>query len=297
MVLPSSYAGCDSANGFVHLDYVKHRIPSRDVIMQLWAIQTKLKQEDSTVHLVDAFQKLGLNWAAFPIIPFKDFLPDFDWTDGPVVYYGSTQLIKLASARNHTPLFYNSLTHSPHHYGPQYGDDWLNHDANFDTVKSILKLTEDVQNEKLFFRPNKGTKQFAGGVFPVKDFQNMAKYLIANNAMTEDDIIVCNKVKQIAKEYRTWVVGDDVVAVVGYRQNDKIAPWVPEHFEGEEVKSFARRCAEKYKPSPIFILDVAETEDGYQLVEINSFHSSGFYLTNHILDVVAEVSNFVAKGL
>jgi len=38
----------------------------------LWAVQSKLKQEDSTVHLIKAFQKFGLNWAAFPLVPFAD---------------------------------------------------------------------------------------------------------------------------------------------------------------------------------------------------------------------------------
>jgi hypothetical protein len=270
---------------------------------QLWAVQTKLKQEDSTLHLVDAFQKLGLNWSAFPLKPFSTFIPDFDWTDGPIVYYGSTNLVKAAygnekyrdkTIKSNVKLYFNPDTHRPTEYGTRYGTEWLNYGAEYTTVKELRKsgTKHGFLDGRLFIRPNEGTKVFAGGVDTKFGWDNEFFHMINNGSMTEDQGIIVNSVTPIEREFRTWIVDGECVAAVGYRRNDKVDPWpdVP-----QEVKDYASKMAKKYSPSKVFVLDVAETPEGLKVVEINCFHSAGFYLTEHILDVVAEVSNFVAK--
>lgn len=257
---------------------------------QLWAVQTKLRQEDSTLHLVDAFQKLGLNWAAFPLLPFDTYVPDFNWSQGPIVYYGSTQLVKHVYASpmeyQRARLYYNAFTHRPSLYGFQYEDLWLNADCKMWRA-SALQFAG-----RKFLRPNQGTKQFAGGVFSWEEWNSVFSYLKNQGAIKDDDEVVVAPVKEIVREYRTWVVDGECAAAVGYRRNDKVDPWleVP-----QEIKDFSSKAAKVYSPSEVFVLDVAETPEGLKVVEINCFHSSGFYLPEVILDVVAEVSNFVAK--
>jgi len=113
--------------------------------------------------------------------------------------------------------------------------------------------------------------------------------------MTLDaQIMVNEEVRQIEREFRTWIVDGEVAAAVQYKVGTKM--W-PSQEVPEEVVAFARANARECSPSPVFVLDVAQTPDGLAVIEINSFHSSGFYMTEHISDVVAEVSNYVKRTM
>jgi len=260
---------------------------------QLWAIQTKLTQEDSTKYLVDAFVYLGLNWGAFPFPPFVGQVPNFHW-DGPVVYYGSTALVKRVSedpSLRTSALFFNAETHRPDWYGPRFGEAYLNREAKTSTVTEFFDVDRD-DDEQFFIRPNSGLKIFAGKVFTVSEFDEFIELSRGNTLLSSDTPIVFGPVKKIYREFRTWIVDGEVAAAVQYKQGSKMLPSaeVP-----KEVVEFAARQAKVCSPSPVFVLDVAETPDDHAVIEINCFHSSGFYLTEQILDVVAEVSNYVKR--
>lgn len=264
---------------------------------QLWAIQTKLTQEDSTRHLVRAFQDFGLNWAAFPFPPFVGNVPDFRW-DGPIIYYGSTALVKRVyetyNLHKSARLWYDEFTHQPTWYGPRFGAAYLNRKGRFVRLGDFLN--EDHPFDFRFFaRPNSGLKLFAGKVYDFVDFQQFVDMSQNNVLMTLDaQIMVNEEVRQIEREFRTWIVDGEVAAAVQYKVGTKM--W-PSQEVPEEVVAFARANARECSPSPVFVLDVAQTPDGLAVIEINSFHSSGFYMTEHISDVVAEVSNYVKRTM
>lgn len=266
---------------------------------QLWAVQTRLLQEDATLHLVDAFQKLGLNWAAFPFPPFIGRVPDFDW-DGPIVYYGSTGLVKRvadpgALARNpQAALFFNHLDHKPSCYATRLGDAYLNHNGYACSISDFL---DDADPSPRFIRPNSGLKVFAGGVFDPSGFKDFYSAAQANGLQPATTIWVAEP-QTIEREFRTWVVDSEVVAVVGYKIGSKILPW----YEPEDsptlayIKAFAAEQAKKLTHLGAYVLDICITPDGLRVIEINCIHSAGFYLTEHIIDVVRELSNFVARN-
>lgn len=263
-------------------------------MQQLWAIQTKLLQEDSTKHLVEAFQYLGLNWAAFPFPPFVGHVPDLKW-DGPIIYYGSTALVKRVyeDYKLHTAalLWFDEQTHQPAWYGPRYGETYLNRGARGATVRDFLAEDHDPL-ERFFIRPNSGLKLFGGKVFDFADFHTFIDMSRGNALLSLDTSIIIGPVRKIEREFRTWIVDGECVAAVQYKVGTKMWPSteVP-----EDVRTFSRTQARRCSPSKVFVLDVAETPDGYQLIENNCFHSAGFYLTEQILDVVAEVSNYVKR--
>jgi len=267
----------------------------------LWAVQSKLKQEDSTVHLIKAFQKFGLNWAAFPLIPFATGIPEFSW-DGPIIYYGSTKLIQLVE---HDPVlkagaafFYSPVTHSVSWYGPRFGSDYLNAGARVITVAEALGLSE---SEEFFIRPEAGVKLFGGGVMNVSKFKAIVDSrpsLGPGMSLDMETRVYVNDVLPIEHEVRTWFIGGKLAAVVGYRRNGRTDPWLIE--EGEdfygEVKEFALAQGEKISSEVgACVLDVAITPVGLKVVEINCIHTSGFYVVDVIEGVVAELTNYVRE--
>lgn len=268
--------------------------------MQLWAMQTKLSQEDSTKFLVDAFQKLGLNWAAFPVVPFDHHIPDFRW-DGPIIYYGSTGLIsrvyKTPAVRAKARLFYDPFRHSTTWYGPKLGEAWLNHGAWTCTVAQFLDDPGawEPETSEFFCRPDGALKAFSGNVFTVEELERHLRLSRNHDAVTDETVIVMNRRIEIVREYRTWVVGGEVAAVVGYKVGDRVKPWDVSEHERNPIAEYAKAQGAKLAELEVFVLDVAVTPDGLRVVEINDIHAAGFYRTDHILDVVAEVSNYVAK--
>ncbi len=267
---------------------------------QLWAIQTKLGKEDSTLHLVDAFHKLGLNWAAFPLVPFQHSVPDFEWEQGPIVYYGSTGLVKriwsdpelAAKAR----LFFSPGTHAPSFYGRRLGSAWMNYRATWLTVWDVFGMAPS--SDRYFVRPDDGLKTFAGTVDTLRNIRDLLDRMRQNGAIKSDDRLLMNQPIDIECEFRTWVIGGEVAACVGYKANGVVRPWYePEgSVLDREVRKFARTQGAMLPELEAFVLDVAVADGGLCVVEINDIHASGFYLPEHILDVVAELSNYVAKN-
>lgn len=263
--------------------------------MQLWAIQTKLTQEDSTKHLVEAFQYLGLNWAAFPFPPMVGHVPDLHW-DGPIIYYGSTGLVKRVyetfNLHKGAMLWFDDVTHQPTWYGPRYGKAYLNHGARVTSLRGLLEEKHDL-DERFFVRPNSGLKTFAGKVYDMIDLKRFVDLSTNNTLLSLDDQILVNEVKPIEREFRTWIVDRECVAAVQYKVGSKM--WSDTEVP-QEVRDFASAQAKVCSPSAVFVLDVAQTPDGYRVIEINCFHSAGFYRTEHILDVVAEISNYMKRS-
>jgi hypothetical protein len=264
----------------------------------LWAIQTKLTQEDSTLHLVEAFQKLGITWAAFPFPPFQNYIPDFEW-GGPIIYYGSTRLIETVYQNrqsnienNAEPdsevLFYDEKGHSPTVYGVKLGKSWLNYGATLTTIGEFLEAGNE---EERFIKPTVGMKSFGGKVFRFNEFKTLAEYASTNNMFDAKTEIIVQKPIGIQREVRTWIVGGKISAMVGYKVGTMIMPWSVDFYSKElheEITKFVEIESQKLSDLGAFVLDVAVTNDGLKVVEINCIHAAGFYLSDHIIEVVRD---------
>lgn len=267
--------------------------------MQLWVIQTKLKLDDASLWIADACQKLSLDWGAVPVIPFNKYIPDMKW-DGPIFYYGSIRLLKNVRANKKIEkgavLFDNEEYFKPSYYGPLLGENWLNHGSELISVRKFLK---NDQKSDIFVRPDGGNKAFSGILETPHYIKSITiPSAIKNKTLKMSDKIVVSAPIPIKKEYRTWIVDGAVAAIVGYRRDDKIDPWELDR-DGEEyasVERFALQQALKLLKLEAFVLDVAVTHnDEMKVVELNDVHCSGLYRKEHAVEVVAHISNYIAK--
>ncbi len=56
--------------------------------------------------------------------------------------------------------------------------------------------------------------------------------------------------------------------------------------------NFTPQCIDQYTPHTIFVMDIAETNEGFKIIECNCFNGTGFYghdikaiiqsITNHL---------------
>ena len=165
------------------------------------------------------------------------------------------------------------------------------------TVAEVLAMPDS--SPDFFVRPDAGVKLFAGKVMDVHEFRRLVDQApsLHGMALAQDTSVYVNEPIEIEMELRTWYVGGKVAAVVGYRRNGRIDPWDLEDDDPlrDRIVEFAIEQGRKLDEAEVFVLDVGVTPDGLKVVEINCIHTSGFYRTGHIHDVVCELTNYVRE--
>lgn len=139
-------------------------------------------------------------------------------------------------------------------------------------------------NDEVFARPTSCHKLFVGRRVSRSDFERA----LAPTRYDPTTLVVIARPKPIAREWRLIVVRDRVIAASQYAENGTraIAPGCP-----DEVRGFAdAMLAEvRWRPDPVFMLDVCDSARKLSLVELNSFSCSWLYACD-LPAVVAEVS-------
>jgi hypothetical protein len=145
------------------------------------------------------------------------------------------------------------------------------------------------RDDVLFARPTSCHKLFVGRRINRETFTSS----LAPTRYDPETLVVVAEPKEIGSEWRLVVVGDRVIAGSQYAKAGArtIASGVP-----GEVRAFTEAVlAEvRWRPDPIFMLDVCESEGRLWLVELNSFSCSWLYLCD-LAVVVAEASELASR--
>jgi hypothetical protein len=105
-------------------------------------------------------------------------------------------------------------------------------------------------------------------------------------------LILVARAKKLKREWRLIVAKGNVIAGSQYRNADarEELPQCP-----DEVLRFAAAMLEDvaWRPAPMFIMDICDSEDGLRLLELNSFGCSGHYLAD--VPTVVETASELAS--
>lgn len=146
-----------------------------------------------------------------------------------------------------------------------------------DWLYSVLSREDEV-----YLRPTGCHKLFTGRCVYKDDFANA----LAPTRYDPATLVVVAAPREIEREWRLVVSGDRIIAASQYAvQGSKcVEPGCP-----GEVRAYveAMLADVRWRPDPIFMLDVCEAEGGLWLVEINGFSSSWLYQCD-LAAVVAE---------
>ncbi len=249
-------------------------------------------QDNLGRHYVDeikiACDKLGLPYIAKQAIPFSKDLPDIS-TDELTIFYGATNWINnIFESGKWTPgVFFNPdstfKTWSIKYSGPHI----LNQFARVTTLKELL--TEDRPTEELLFiRPDSDQKEFAGQIMKRSEIATWAQNVMTNAPDIFTLPIVVGEPYGIEKEWRLFIVDGKVSSGSQYKTRKGLdtSPDVP-----NEVIEFGEKMAAKYSPAPIFVMDIAKSNELY-ILEVGCFNSAGFYDAD-VEKIVYDVSAYV----
>lgn len=168
-------------------------------------------------------------------------------------------------------------------------------------AKHLFSLYEsdgaDCVRGKVFIRPDSGTKVFDGQLVDspeeIKRILNMA--VLVNGADNETMCLI-SWPTPIIREFRTVVVDSKVVAISQYWMEGKLAIEQPATNVAGDVIAFVEDeilASTEWRPDSVFVLDVADTRDGYELLELGSVNCSSLYACDPV--AVVEACNRAAE--
>lgn len=226
-----------------------------------------------------------------------EFDPDalgVDWNAYPgVIVYGSVGWVKRCSKSSLAPwTFYEAEAFSSTKWVPILGDEALNGDGCVMTVAEVRERL--AMGERLHLRPNREDKAFVGAVYDHSTWAVMEeKRRVEQQSPVRADLECwASPLKEIRAEHRCWFIGGEFVEVSTYRK-DGVS-----HIERYPDLALLRegmRLAEMYLPMGSVVMDIAETADGFKVIEFNPVTSSGFYAAD-VEVIFGSWSDMICRG-
>lgn len=247
-----------------------------------WVLQQNLYNETAFEGLLNALDRQDVKYEIVKLIPFiHEMSPDINVEDN-VYVCGSTGIGKVAKKKGWVPGYFDkNLDYE--NVMREYGEDCLNHRGVVTTMRDAEKLYEDPL-QKFFTRPCADNKSYSGQVMDWENFDDWRNKVVAlegeENSLTTlqpDDRIVIAPLTTIYSETRFVVVDGEVVTGSLYKMGNKV--WYSDEVM-PFIQEFAQKMVDTWQPDRAFVIDIADTDEGPKVIEINAINSSGFYNIN-----------------
>lgn len=240
-----------------------------------WVIQENIGNEDKFVSLIENIKKFDQTFELVKVVPFVgEIIPDVNVED-KVICFGAYSMRKLSIRKNWTPGVYDIEWFPYTSLIDVLGENVLNHDAVFGKFGEIVP-----KSEEFFIRPIHDGKEFAGTIKSINQLKEWQHRIIdlklADNGTTlsENTEVMCSSLKKIYNEYRYFVVGGKVVTGSQYKLGKRVV--YGETDQGMENAQKFVDILNGYINHP-YVIDIALTDNGYKVIELNTMNCAGFY--------------------
>lgn len=205
-----------------------------------------------------------------PIKPLEDY----------VFVYGSNRLVDICSDKKISGVHYD-LDQLNYQAFVNNRSDMLNDDMIMPLCDVLSFLEKQVdQSELWFIRPSGDTKVFSGEVSECKAivewlrdrvlFNGLGDYLLDPNM-----ICVLSKACRIDSESRWFIIDGEVISGSLYRQHDRL---FKKNLDDDLMMvSVAKRLIDNWLPHDCCVMDLAEIDGNFKVIEFNCINCSGFY--------------------
>lgn len=257
-------------------------------------MQWILQDFEDTRHLAEALDRLSIDYTWHKVVPFIGDLqpePEIDDPDD-VVLFGSYTLWRFAQARGLTPGVFRLR---PFVRETAWQSYLLNGaDALFLRLDDVpTKLPAD--DRHWFMRPVEDSKEEPGRVRKAREIRELADKVLALNpaeiplgSLRHDTQLMFSKPVRIYKEWRCWVVGQQIVTWSLYKEGTRI---VYRHEIDEDAAKFTRHLVDLNPHYAVaYVMDICRTEDGLKMLETNCINAAGFYAAD-LMALVASIEN------
>ncbi len=257
----------------------------------LWVLQNNFYSEAGYVRLVEGIERLGLPHVIVKPVPFTHRLlaADADTstsavdvesipeavidTTRAIFPMGSYTLARIGQQRGWSPGAQLANLDYPSWANAWGAERLLNPGARIAKFKDA-EFSED----SMFIRPVEDSKSFAGKVYERGEWRGWRNRVLEtarpSDPLHGDTEVLLAAPVTIHTETRCWVVDGVVVTASGYKRGARV---VYDANVDDDVVEYARACVDAWVPNRAFVLDIAQTETGCRIVEVNCLNAAGFY--------------------
>jgi hypothetical protein len=242
-----------------------------------YVIQENTFREENYDNLTKALDRLGLSYDVVKVLPFIDEIrmgeEEYVTEHRNVFVFGAVKLARVAVSRSWNPGSLLNENHDYRRYSVHYREHLLNYDSE------VIKFNDEVhwKGDQMFFRPCEDTKTFTGRLFEKDEWEEFRERMLSNgytNSVNELTPIQVSTPKKIYSEYRVWLVNGKCITASQYKLGSM-------YYTDERVDSailqFCEERAREFQLASSFVMDIADTVDGYKIVECGCINSAGFY--------------------
>ena len=260
----------------------------------VWLIQTSGFNGSHIESSMKSLNKLGIEFKDFGILPEKKISNLNNVLEDNTQYIVIGGISMLEILNNSTSLKECSIYLDSDKDKPEYMDE-LKRSVDYDVdtfdqnnyknlqlpllnIHAEYFLCSDVLDKSfsndMFIKPSKDLKAFNGGIIPAGS--TVSEYIHSGHwrkGFEEETILIAPTIN-IFSEYRFFIVDGKVVTGSLYKRGRDVlySSEIPQY-----ILDKANEYANIYQPSDIFVMDLAETENGIKIIEYNCWNSSGFY--------------------
>lgn len=275
-----------------------------------WILQNNLHSEYGYNNFIKSLNKKNADILYVKPIPFTDIiLPEnFDSNhfngfitkeqslsfnnNESIIVFGSNILSRIAKKNNWYPGTFLNDNFSYQNWLTGFGKENLLNDEVI--ITKIINCPILEKDTIYFSRPTEDNKAFSGITMTgeslnlwFKDISHIEEesYL----PLHKNTEIIISKYKKIISECRFFIVDGKVITGSMYKYGNNVIH--DANFEVEFL-NFSQQMVDKWQPAKAFVLDIAKTEDGFKVIEVNNFNSSGFYKSDTDLIVASLIKTF-----
>lgn len=273
-----------------------------------WVVQGNLKTDEGLNALMAVLRDEGYQHALVKTIPFSNIIVgvdvdinQFDESDVPrlqfdndkqMVTMGSYSLALTAKEKNWVPGSFINENFEFSKWLSGWGkDNLLNGEAIEGSIKSIIPQIVSGR-QRVFARPSEDTKSFSGQLFEADNLIYWLGKVAASEdrfGLNGDTSIIVSPERSIKAEYRLFVVDGKIVSGSLY----KVGQLVTTSGTIDPIAiDYANKMLDIWQPDRAFVLDIAITDEGPKVIEVNNINSSGFYKSD-ISKIVAAIDKMI----
>lgn len=240
-----------------------------------WVLQNSFFNEDAYQELHHTLERFDIPYSVHKVVPFiGELQPAPELNTKNVICIGSYSMRHVAKKFEWAPGVFDLEPFDFRTQLKHWGSHMLNRGAVIATFENAKFLAEEC-----FIRPIQDSKVFPGKIMGAEEFYSWQKQVVVlkldfGSSLTNDTLIQICPVKKIFSEHRFWVVAGKIVTSSTYKTGRTV------HYQpvtDDRYQKYAEERIAEWKPLDTFVIDIADTEDGLKIVEINTLNSCGFY--------------------
>lgn len=247
-----------------------------------WLLERDTFDEENLNEIIGALDKRKLEHKVIRYRPFTTEIKKYYKDNECVMVYGSINLVKQVQRTSWIPgSFCNFQAFKCSTYYSYLGKYLLNQTFVITPLAELVRRVDFFFNRFaidgcIFVRPNNSDKEFNGQVIDIDDFPEKTELIQHFNSPST--LVVVAEPRIIEEEFRFFARNDGTI-ITGSKYQEKNKS-VREDFDNDALE-FAKKIAkEKFRPDPIYSIDVCRTPEGLYLLELGGFSCAGFYTCN-----------------